>query len=201
MENAIIDRIKSQAKNLRTLTDELQVQMALGKAEAKDVIENERKTLSKYINSHKKEIERVEGLSDKNRRTFLSCVEDLESALYTEVPTATKSYDKYKNDILSKIYRLEEEVRTSYSGMNEEMQSNLDLFKAKMDAFRVNLALHDKDNPSQVEKIKNEFTERLGEIRNVLSEREQAQSKLDNFVEDISESFNYLKRAIADLSN
>jgi len=34
-----------------------------------------------------------------------------------------------------------------------------------------------------------------------LSSKEEAQSKLDNFMEDISESFNYLKRAIADLSN
>lgn len=175
--------------------------MALGKAEARDLIETERKNLSKYINTQKNEIEKAENINSESRRTFLSCVEDLESALFEEVHSATKKYDKYKNNILNNVYKLEEEVRDNYPSMNEKMQDTLDAFKAKMDAFRVNLALHDKDNPEKVEKIRNEFTDRLGEIRNVLDNKEKAQSKLDNFMEDISESFNYLKRVIADLSN
>ena len=201
MENAIIDRIKTQARSLKTLSEELQVQMALGKAEARDLIEKERKNLTKYINTQKSEIEKAENIKNENRREFLSCVEDLESVLFSEVPTEAKEYDDYKDNLLNKVYKLEEEVRDNYPAMNEKMQEMLDAFKAKMDAFRVNLALHDKDNPEKVDKIRNEFTERLGEIRKVLSDKEEAQSKLDNFMEDISESFNYLKRAIADLSN
>lgn len=201
MENAIINRIKDQARSLKTLSEELQVQMALGKAEARDLIEKERKTLSKYINQQRKQIAEAGNVSNENRRTFLTCVEDLESALYSEVPTDTAEYDTYKNNILHNVYKLEEEVRSNYPAMNEKMQEMLDAFKAKMDAFRVNLALHDKDNPEKVERIRNEFTEKLGEIRSVLDDKEDAQSKLDNFMEDISESFNYLKNAIANLSN
>ena len=125
----------------------------------------------------------------------------MESALYEEIPQRTKAYDKYKDDLLTKVYKLEEVLRDSYPEMNESMQEKLDGFKAKMDAFRVNLALHDKDNPEKVEKIRHEFTEKLEEVRKVLDSKEQTHSKLDNFVEDISESFNYLKRAIAELSN
>ena len=137
---------------------------------------------------------------NENRRNFLSCVEDVESALFEEIPTGTKAYDTYKDGILNKVYKLEEAIRDNYPEMNDTMQDNLDAFKAKMDAFRVNLALHDKDNPEKVEKIRNEFTDKLEEIRTVLSSKEHTHSKLDNFVEDISESFNYLKRAIAELS-
>lgn len=200
MENTIIDRIKNQAKNLKMLTDELQVQMALGKAEARDIIEKEKKIFSKYINEQRIELAKVENASNENRRSFLSCVEDLESALYNEIPEGTKAYDKYKDDILTKVYKLEEVLRDSYPDMNESIQEKLDAFKSKMDAFRVNLALHDKDNPEKVEKIRNEFTEKLEDIRKILGSKEQVNTKLDNFVEDISESFNYLKRAIAELS-
>ena len=200
MENTIIDRIKNQAKNLKMLTDELQVQMALGKAEARDIIEKEKKIFSKYINEQRNELAKVENASNENRRSFLTCVEDLESALYNEIPEGTKAYDKYKDDILTKVYKLEEVLRDSYPDMNESIQEKLDAFKSKMDAFRVNLALHDKDNPEKVEKIRNEFTEKLEDIRKILGSKEQVNTKLDNFVEDISESFNYLKRAIAELS-
>ena len=201
MENAIIERVKTQARSLKTLTDELQVQMALGKAEARDLIKEEKKTLTKFINEQKNQIQKSQNISDEKRRVFLTCMEDLEGVLFADVPTKVAEYDQYKNDLLSKVYKLEEEVRKNYPSMSIDIQDELDVFKAKMDAFRVNIALHDKDDPEKVEKIRSEFTEKLTEIRSILSGREQAQTKLDNFVEDISESFNYLKRAIADLSN
>ena len=201
MENAIIERVKTQARSLKTLSDELQVQMALGKAEATDLIKEEKKTLTKFINQQKREIQKSQSISEDNRRVFLTCMEDLEGVLFTDVPVEVVQYDQYKNDMLSKVYKLEEEVRKNYPSMSKDIQNELDVFKAKMDAFRVNLALHDKDDPAKVESIRKEFTEKLTEIRSMLNNREQAQTKLDNFVEDISESFNYLKRAIADLSN
>ncbi|MFT4533487.1 MAG: hypothetical protein ACJA1A_003197 [Saprospiraceae bacterium] len=201
MENALIERVKSQARGLKTLSDELQVQMALGKAEARDLIKKEKKTLTKFINEQKKKIEKSQNITEDNRRIFLTCMEDLEGVLFADVPTQVADYDQYKNDLLSKVYKLEEEVRKNYPSMTIDIQDELDVFKAKMDAFRVNIALHDKDDPEKVEKIRSEFTEKLTDIRSMLSNREKAQSKLDNFVEDISESFNYLKRAIADLSN
>ncbi len=201
MENVIIERVKTQARSLKMLSDELQVQMALGKAEARDLIKEEKKTLTKFINEQKREIQKSKSISEDNRKVFLTCMEDLEGVLFAEVPTHVAAYDEYKNDLLSKVYKLEDEVRKNYPSMGVDMQDKLDVFKAKMDAFRVNIALHDKDDPEKVEKIRTEFTEKLTDIRSMLNNREQAQTKLDNFVEDITESFNYLKRAIADLAN
>lgn len=186
---------------MKILSDELQVQMALGKAEARDIIEKERKMLSRYINQQRMEIAKIESATQESRRTFLTTVEDLESVLFSEVPEETQAYDAYKNDVLNKVYKLEEVLRDSYPEMSDAIQDKLEDFKSKMDAFRVNLALHDKDDPEKVEKIRGEFTEKLEEIREMLSQKEQTHTKLDNFVEDISESFNYLKRAIAELSN
>ncbi|PSR12667.1 MAG: hypothetical protein DA408_05640 [Bacteroidetes bacterium] len=201
MENSIIDRLKSQAKNLQTLADELKVQMALGKAEAKDLIEKERKELSQFINRYKEELEKADDKSSDSRRDFLTCVENLESSLLEAVPAKPKAYDAYKKKVLQQVYQLEDELRKNYPTMGNKMQDTLDSFKAKMDAFRVNLALHDKDKPEKVDQVRAEFTEKLEEVRTLLSEQEQDQSKLDNFMGDIKESFDYLKKAIADLSN
>ncbi len=201
MEKAIMERVKNQVKNLKVLSEELQVQMALGKAEARDLIEAERKNLSNYINRERSRIKEWDSGSAENRRELLTAVEDLESALYAKVPDKAKKYDAYKNDLLRKIYKLEEDIKENYAAMGLEMQETLDGFKAKMDAFRVNLALHDKDDPARVDRIRNEFTDKLEEVRTLLAKEEGDQSKLDHFVEDLSESFNYLKKAIADLSN
>jgi hypothetical protein len=201
MANSIIERVKNEGRNLQTLYDELQVQMALGKAEARDLLEVERKKLKTYINKQREELNKSSSMVAEDRREFLTCVEDLESVLNEEVPTKAKMYDAYKNKLLSKVYALEEEVRENFPAVSANMQEVLTSFKAKMDAFRVNLALHDKDDPEKVERIRAEFTDKLAEIRLLLSERETAQTRLDNFVEDLSSSFSYLKRAIADLTD
>ena len=200
MENAIFERVKNQVSNLKVLSEELQVQMALGKAEAKDLINRERKNLSDYIQKQRREISELENTSEENRREFLTAVENVESALYTEVPESTRKYDKYKKELLRNIYILEEVTRINYPYMNSNMQIVLDGFKVKMDAFRVNLALHDKDDPEKVFQIRRDFTEKIAQIRVLLADKEKEESKLDNFMEDISESFNFLKKAITDLS-
>ena len=175
--------------------------MALGKAEARDLVERERKTFTKYINKQKKEIEKIETSNNENRRNFLTAVEDLESSLFEEVPSKVRAYEKYKQTIMENIFKLEEQIRDNYPSMSQDVQETLDTFKAKLDGFRVNLALHDKDDPEKVQNIKSDLTNKIEDIRQMLSSRENDQSRLDNFVEDMTESFNYLKRAIANLSN
>ncbi|MBT8232191.1 MAG: hypothetical protein KJN84_06165, partial [Bacteroidia bacterium] len=198
---AILDRVKHQANNLKALSEELQLQMALGKAEARDLIEREKKNLNTFIQKQRQEINQQNTLQNDQRRTFLTCMENLESKLTEVVPEQPKAYDDYKAQVLNNVYKLEEEIKENYPQFNSALKAQLDQFKSKMDAFRVNLALHDKDDPEKVEKIRNEFTVKLDQIRQVFADKENAQSKLDSFVEDISESFSFLKKAIADLSN
>ena len=201
MDNEIIDQVKNFTKNLKTLTDELRVQMVLGKAEARDILEQERKNFSKYINRQKIEINKNVEMSNNNREQFLKTVENLENKLLNTVPTASNDYDQYKKEVLKNVYQLEEEVKKNYSIMTPDMLKNIDSFKNKMDAFRVNLALHDKDDPKKVDRIRNEFSEKLKQVGNLLGERENAQSKLDSFTKDISVSYKILRKAISDLSN
>ena len=201
MDNEIIDQVKNFTKNLKTLTDELRVQMVLGKAEARDILEQERKNFSQYINRQKIEINKNVEMSNNIREQFLKTVENLENKLLNTVPTASNDYDQYKKEVLKNVYQLEEEVKKNYSIMTPDMLKNIDSFKNKMDAFRVNLALHDKDDPKKVDRIRNEFSEKLKQVGNLLGERENAQSKLDSFTKDISVSYKILRKAISDLSN
>jgi hypothetical protein len=200
MGGTLYDRAKWQFENLKILSEELRVQMALGRAEARDSIEKERKALYTYFSKQKIALEKANEKHKEGRREFLTCVENLKTSLHDEVPVSSEDYDKYKSNVLKHIYELEEEVRQNYPLMNLTVQSLLDSFKVKMDAFRVNLALHDVDNPDKVEKIKKEFSEKLEDVRKLLSKRENRELKVDNFIENISTSFDHLKQAILELS-
>lgn len=200
MQNAIIQRTKDQLRNLKILSEELRVQMALGRAEARDALENEQKSFSKYVKKQAGIIDQTSLSQTKNRLNFLKNVESLESKLNTVVPDDAVNYSAYKSEMLNQIYKMEEDVRDHMPTMSSEMKGSLETLKAKMDAYRLNLALHDKDDPEKVQRIKNEFTEKLDEIRLVLAKNENDQTKIDQFSEDIKTSYKYLKQAINDLS-
>jgi len=200
MENVIIQRVKDQLKNLKTLSEELEVQMALGKAEAKDLFKQERKNISKFIEKEKNILNESNTGSEESRRSFLSKIENLESSINAEIPSSASNYDTYKTKVLKNIYQVEEVIKENDIARDRSFNTTLDSFKTKMDAFRVNLALHDKDNPEKVERVRNDFTTKLTEVRGILAKDERDEANLDNFTEDIKQSFHFFKKAIEDLS-
>jgi vacuolar-type H+-ATPase subunit I/STV1 len=199
MENVIFEKVKHQAEHLKSLLEEVQVQIALGKAEAKDKIEEEKKLLSQYFSKQRREMEQEVDALNKERKEFLAHIESLERMLVEEIPTDVEAYDDYKLGVLEAIYKIEEDVRDYYPALSNDLHGELDIFKSKLDAFRVNLALHDKDNPERIQGIRADFAEKIEEIRNKLGKKEAAESKLEHFIDDIGHSFSYFKKAIEDL--
>ena len=72
MENVIFEKVKQQAEHLKSLLEEVQVQIALGKAEAKDKIDEEKKLLSQYFSKQRREMEQEVDVLNKERKEFLA---------------------------------------------------------------------------------------------------------------------------------
>lgn len=199
MENTLIDKGREQLRHLRTFADELEVQMALGKAEARDAFVREKKNVSKFLNKQKKQFQKESKITEDKKHDLLVLFEKLEESLNLEVPTAKRKYDLYKKDVLADIYALEYEVKETYGDHSVSLQRELDEFKDKMDVFRINLAINDVKDQEKVAELKSSLHDKVTEIRSKLQRGENEMNKFDNFVEDISESFNYFKRAVTDL--
>ena len=63
-QDNIIATGKEKAAQIKSFLEEMQVQMALGKAEARDAIEREQKNFQKFINQQKAEMKKVEEISE-----------------------------------------------------------------------------------------------------------------------------------------
>jgi hypothetical protein len=199
MENVIIEKGKEQLQKMKMWADELEVQIALGKAEAKDAFERERKNIMRFVNTQKAEIEKVNKISSEKKKELISLVNKLEESLNLPIPTGKKKYDEYKSSVLESIFKVEYALKEDYGDEDAPMRKELEEFKTKMDGFRINLALNDQKDPEKVKEYKLALQEKVSEIRAKFHEGENELSKMDNFLEDISESFTYFKRAIKDI--
>ena len=199
MENVLVEKSKEKLNSLKMWADELELQMALGKAEARDAFERERKNITKFVNSHKSQIKMQGKISTDKKQELLVFIEKLEESLNQNVPTNKRDYNKYKKEVLYNIYNLEYALKDTYGELDFSLKNEFDEFKTKLDVFRINLALNDSSDKEKVDSLKAKVQEKVFEIRTKMQKSESELNRMDNFMEDISESFDYFKKAINDL--
>ncbi len=199
MAKSIFDLGKESLQQWRMLAEELEVQMALGKAEARDLFEREQKNLSKFINQQRAQFEKAERVKQEHHHDLLVKFENVEQALNSPAPGGKRNYDKYKKEVLSKIYELEYAVKEYYGEVSNEVQRQLDQFKAKLDGYRIQLALSEPDENTNITERKSELRDKVTEIRSLLRKEETDEMANSQFMEEISASVKHLRNAFSDL--
>lgn len=190
---------KDKATRLKSYLEELEVQMALGKAEARDAFEKEKKTFRNYMNSYQTKLAENENLASENRMNLNVKFAALDSLINQEFPTQKRSYDKFKRETLQAIHELEFGIKEAHGDVGLKTQMALDRFKDKLDTYRVQLALSEVKPEESLNNRKAELHEAIVKIQNNLNKEMEAGSKMDNFVEEVSESLDKMKKAFSDL--
>ncbi len=198
-KNDIIELGKEKLQQLRTIFDELEVQLALGKAEAKEIFEREKQNVSQFIEEQKIRFRKEQALSEEKWQQLLVAFEALEVELNAETPVEKSAYDEQKSKTLQRIYELEHIMKESYGDLGASLREQLDAFKARLDAYRIQLALSEFGDQEAAESRRFELREKVIEIQAYMRKEEADANKIDDFVSEISTSFEHLKKAFSDL--
>ena len=194
-----LNKGKRQLEHFRMLAEELEVQLALGKAEARDAFKEERKNLSAYLNKQRAELTKSDREHEAHLHDLIMKFEKLEDSLNVEPPSGKRAYDSYKNEVTNNITQLELLITEYPEEVDDFMHGNLAQFKALLDAYRVQLALSDNKTPERAEARKRALSEKVVEIRATLQKETIDEDELDKFVNEVSASFDHLKKAFSDL--
>ena len=201
LQDALIKKGKDRLRMLKMITEELEVQLALGKAEARDWFEKEKKAFSKYIHDQRSiintEVEEEQSLKEQ----VIAKIDQLESDLGGEVPSDKLGYDTYKQQVLKSIYELEDLIRQHEPEFEKAVLEQLDLFKAKLDAYRIQFALSDVEHHEKADARRAELLSKISELKQKLSGTSESDEKFAHFTEEMSASFEHLRNAFQDLFN
>lgn len=190
---------QQQFNRIKQAMDEMRVQAALGKAEAKDIFEKERKTLSSFINKEKVLLKKSEEVSITHEKDLLNKIDDLEQKLEQVIPPTGKEFDTYKKDVLGSIYQLEYAIKTESNDLRKPLQNKLNNFKVKMDGYRLQLALSKVEDSPALQTRREELVKQIDEIQNMVENRKAQNQKMEGFYQEVTESYNHLKKAFSDL--
>lgn len=190
---------KERLTQMKVFLEDLQVQMALGKAEARDAFERERKNVTEYIKELKTEADKTEKNGKDQRFILKDKLLAFDEQLGKEEPASKRSYDQWKKNTLQAIYELELAMKEGYGKLGFTMQTKLDTFKPKLDAFRIQLALGDFEDVEALQQPKEELMQRLSEMDEKMNKEEKASVKIDTFAEELNQSFDHMKKAFGEL--
>lgn len=190
---------KEKATRIKAYLEELELQMALGKADAKDAIEKEKKNFQQFLRKYRSQIHDSVDESHEHLHELNTKFANLAAKVDMALPPTKRKFDQYKKDTLSAIYELELTLKEKYGDVGEDVEKRLDNFKDKLDAYRIQLAFTEVKEEDKLRERKVELLNAINEIRDKLQEREEAGAKLEHFVEDISDSFDKMKKAFSDL--
>ena len=199
LQEELMDIGKERLTQMKVLLDELQVQMALGKADAKDIFERERKNFLHFVSEEKNILRRTGEAASKHRQVLVDKFDALAARL-AKAPTENKrSYDVQKRETLHAIYELELAMKEAHGDVGMALQAKLDSFRAKLDTYRIKLALGEFEAESELEALKPELVDAVADIQERLKKEVGAGEKIDSFSNEISTSFDHMKKAFANL--
>lgn len=193
------ERGKYTLENFKALMDELQVQVALGKKEAKDIYDKERKILADFIRKERALLRKTAEQSLKHEQDLMDKFAELEKELDQKVPTTKTKFDAYKKLLLKKIYQLEFAIKTESYDVRKSLQKKLDLFKTKLDGYRLQVAMSNYEHRENLQNRKIALVNQINDIRSMVKDRQAEDRKWENFSEEISTAYKHLNRAFSDL--
>lgn len=190
---------KERLTQMKVFLEDLQVQMALGKAEAREAFDRERKNVSEYVRDLKTQAKKTEANGKDSRQVLKEKIAAFKTQITKDEPASIRSYDQWKKATLKAVYELELAIKEGYSSIGFYMQTKLDTFKPKLDAFRIELALGDFEKFKDLEVLMDGLNSRLEEMELKLGKEEKASEKIDIFAEEMNQSFDHMKKAFGEL--
>lgn len=199
LQTELVEMGKARLTQLKVLLDELQLQLTLGKSEAREAFERESKNFRQFIRDYKEQFKRENEELAAHRTQLSEKLEALEKLLTRELASSKKKFDQDKKEVLHAIHELESVLEDTYGEVSQLLQNKLDSFKGRLDAYRVQLALGEYEIAEELASKKSALRNAVNEVVGKLKKEESTGEKIDHFSEEVNKSVDHLRKAFSDL--
>ena len=178
---------------------ELEVQMALGRAEASEKLEDLKETFRKFVAERKIE------LPEFNKESFnwdevKAAFDELEVQLALGKMDLEDAYEEQKDKILTAIDSAKRGLKNAYDRIDDNFKEEAEEFRAKLEGYQVQFALGKYEAREALEEKKAELRTLVHEFRTKMDTVETTgEDKYDAFLQEMTKSYEHLKNAFASL--
>lgn len=190
-ETRFIDNVVETLRKAAIEIEELQVQAALGKAEAKDKYEEIKKKFNLVLHEAKSKIEsgkeKVEDIDTK--------FDELRVQLELGKAEGLEAFKEQKKGLLNKLHEIEVKIKTNkrLNDIYAFILLEIEKFKLKLEVLEQKFETGKGGAKTSFEKGKTEFNTFIENIKAKYGKKEE--TKWEHFQDEISEAFTHFKKA------
>ena len=195
MENVhFVDKVVNALRTAAIELEELQVQAALGKAEASDKYEEIKKKFNMFIHESKGKYETGMDKIEELHTQF----DELRVQLALGKAETIEAFKEQKKQLLATIHEIEVKIKTNeklnraYSFMLVEIEK----FKAQLEILEQRFDKGKEGATASFEKGKEEFNAFVEKMKSKYSNKTEA-TRWEHFQGEISEAFSHFKHAFS----
>ena len=184
----------------KSTIDEFELQLALGKAEAADKLEEWKESFMKFVAERRAQMGAENEGPDWNE--VKGKFEHLEVQLALGKMELKEAYDEQKDLILEAIDNAKRSLKGVLGNIDDEFLEEAENFRAKLEGYQVQFALGKYEARDAIEEKKAELRQLVHDFRAKMEsadEKTDEKDKLEGFMDEMGKSYEHLKSAFAGL--
>jgi hypothetical protein len=195
IEKKIGDKLISGLKKSATELEDFQVQLALGKAEAKDKYEELKKKFNSSIQRLKGKLGTAER---KSVRNLVNDMEELQVQLALGKAETRDLFNEQKKKVFRAFNKLDKNLQVFplLTETDEKLRHEMEMFRIKMELLDLHYALGAMDVKDKYEEKKKEIEQAIAKAKaKYAARRAEARKKSNVRHEELKEAYRHLKKA------
>lgn len=187
----VIDRLRKAATEL----EELQVQLSLGKAEARDKFEELKKNFSKTIQQIAADLKSAGAEKSVELRSLF---DELQLQLSLGRAEAKEVFNEQRKKIETILHKVEQKIKSEPSNREliDKLFDDIRKFRITLEIIAIAYELGKYEFGDAYKAHKKEFEQKLNAIKKkVEAQTDEIEKRAETFKNEISEAYNHLKQA------
>jgi hypothetical protein len=190
---------KEKMEQARAFFEELEVQLNLGKAEAKDAFEREKKNFSNFVDEQHRRLKADEARKKELLNALEGKMEVLADLLVQPDPTTVETYDTHKEAMLHAVYDVEGALKNVWADVGAVLRTSFDQFRSALDAYRIALALSSMESKGNLNEKKAVLDTELSKLLHHFQLDEREDDRMQHFSAEMETAFEHVKKAVKEL--
>lgn len=197
-EEKIADKVWNGLEKAIHEIEQVRIQIALGKAEAKDAYEDIKKSFQNYLQSIQNKVHDLKNTNTGMQIT--NALEHLEVQLTLGIAESKDLFEAQYKKIHAAIQALEFSLKEDKDIQDEYVQLRFELekFKIKLELMALHFQLNKIKVAYNFETKKKVFLESIAQLKNrIHTQGEETKEKWVHFQDELSEAYEHLKKAFS----
>lgn len=193
---------KENANRLKGFFEDLQLQLALGRADAIDEFEKQKANLKKIVDENMAKLaESTDKLTGSDIGTKMNTkFDELRVQLALGKAETKEALEKQSEAINNSVKKIKDDLGEKYPDLVKSFDDSVTKLTSMMESLRLQFALGKAELNDETERERSILFAKIDELKKKVEEGKNiAEEKFDGVKDELSEALNHLKNAIAKL--